>query len=266
LDHVDEGARLVVVARAVLQGEGLVIADQDLLDVIGRPHRLHEPVREPHAHDVEDRGPAQEVVDAEDLVLRDDAGDEGVQRRRALLVVPERLLQREHRPGGERDVEELLAGGDRHGGRQREVDHERAIGVPDERRERVVVRDVCLRVGRAGDPGDLVVGADRGEGGAHGLLPAFVGPVVGPRSAQHEPAVGLALQQLGDRGQEEPGREVSGCAEDEQRRRGGHAPTIRSVSRACRPARPDPASRKIGLGLAGRARGIRRAPGGRLRS
>jgi hypothetical protein len=95
-----------------LQAEGLRDVDLDVVDEVAVPDRLEEAVGEPERQDVEGGLLAEEVVDAEDLVLVEDAMEMGVQRLGALEVDTERLLHDhagvldqvclgEHRDGGQ---------------------------------------------------------------------------------------------------------------------------------------------------------------------
>ncbi len=69
LDHVDERTRRVVVARATLEREPLVVDDLDALDVLGIPDRVEDPIGEPEAEQIDDRRLAEEVIDAVDARL-----------------------------------------------------------------------------------------------------------------------------------------------------------------------------------------------------
>ena len=63
-----------------------------MIDEVAVPDRLEQPVAEAEGKDVLRRLLAQEVVDAEDLVLRKDLVQLGVQRDRAFQVGSERLF------------------------------------------------------------------------------------------------------------------------------------------------------------------------------
>ena len=73
-DHVLEGAGGLVEADAVVDREGLGHVDLDVVDVVPVPDGLEEPVGEAEGQDVLRRLLAQEVVDAEDLLLVEDLG------------------------------------------------------------------------------------------------------------------------------------------------------------------------------------------------
>ncbi len=127
LDHVDQEARLVVVARAILEPQGLVEADDDGFDIFGRPRRLEQTVGEAQAQHVEHGGAAEEVIDAEDLVLGHHAAQGLVQRSGARLIRAEGLFERESEPFGDVHSRELLARGLRDLGRDGEVEDRTAL-------------------------------------------------------------------------------------------------------------------------------------------
>ena len=151
LDHVDERAGVVVVARTPLQSQGLVEDDVDALHVVGAPHGLEDPVREPEPEDVEHSAATEKVVDPVDLVFGGEAVELLVEAAGALEVTTERLLQRETH--GRRDAGLLQHRahlfGD--GGREGEVDdagHVSEFG--DEFLHRRFVEQVDLAVERVG--------------------------------------------------------------------------------------------------------------------
>ena len=72
--------------------ERLRNVDLHMIDEVAVPDRLEQPVGEAECEDVLRRLLAQEVVDAEDLVLRKDLVQLGVQRDRAFQVGSERLF------------------------------------------------------------------------------------------------------------------------------------------------------------------------------
>ena len=131
LDHVAQRADPVVVAGAALDTERLGHGDLDLVDVRGAQHRLDEPVREPEHEDVLHRLLAEEVVDAEDLVLAPVLVQLLVERERAVEVGAERLL--DHEPPvavalvGEPRLGDGLRRVGEHSRRQREVEHRRTV-------------------------------------------------------------------------------------------------------------------------------------------
>ena len=92
-DHVAERAGRVVELRAVLDAQRLGHVDLDLGDVLGRPDRLEQPVREPEREDVLHVLLAEEVVDPEDLLLAEDRVQARVERLRRVDVGAERLLE-----------------------------------------------------------------------------------------------------------------------------------------------------------------------------
>ena len=74
-DHVAVGARLLVEAGAGADPERLRHVDLDVVDVVAVPDRLEEAVGEAQGEDVLRRLLAEEVVDAEDLLLAQDLVD-----------------------------------------------------------------------------------------------------------------------------------------------------------------------------------------------
>ena len=116
-DHVPERARLLVERAARPDRELLRHVDLDVVDVLAVPQRLQEAVGEPQGEHVERRLLAQEVVDAEDLVLAEDLVHGRVQGARRLEVGAERLLHDHARALGEARLAERVD--DRPGGRGR---------------------------------------------------------------------------------------------------------------------------------------------------
>ena len=121
LDHVADGAGLVVIARA--QADPILLGGRDLdrLDQVPVPHRFEQRVREPECEHVLDRVLGQVVVDAEDLPFLERRRQLGVQGPRRFQVMTQRLLDHDpscrvasrRQPGlGERpdDVAKSLGG------------------------------------------------------------------------------------------------------------------------------------------------------------
>ena len=73
--HVPQRAGLVVEFAAALDADRLGGGDLHMIDMVTVPNRLEHEVGEPQDHDVLHRLLAEEVVDAEDLVLVDDPED-----------------------------------------------------------------------------------------------------------------------------------------------------------------------------------------------
>ena len=82
LQHVDQGAGVVVVAAAPLEAERLVVDDLDALDAAAVPHRLEELVGEAQPEDVQHHRHPEEVIDAEHLLLRHQLRDQAVEGAR----------------------------------------------------------------------------------------------------------------------------------------------------------------------------------------
>ena len=83
-DHVAVGAGLLVEGAARADPERLRHVDLDVVDVVAVPDRLEEAVGEAQGEDVVRRLLAEEVVDAEDLLLAEDFVDHLVQALRRL--------------------------------------------------------------------------------------------------------------------------------------------------------------------------------------
>ena len=96
------------------------------------PHRLEELVGEPQPEDVQHHRHAEEVVDAEHLLLGHQLRDQAVERARRSQVGAEGLLQREPGALGQVDLAQRRAHLRRHGGRQREVDDGRVVAGGDQ--------------------------------------------------------------------------------------------------------------------------------------
>ena len=79
LQHVADGAGLLVVRSPALHAERLGDRDLQVVDGVAVPHTLEERVGEAENQDVLDRFLAQEVVDPEDLGLVEHAAKDGVE-------------------------------------------------------------------------------------------------------------------------------------------------------------------------------------------
>ena len=90
--HVPVGAGGFVEARALLEAQRLRDVDLHVVDVVPVPDRLEEPVGEAEGEDVLRRLLAEEVVDAEDLLLVEDLVELGVERACGGEVGAEGLL------------------------------------------------------------------------------------------------------------------------------------------------------------------------------
>jgi hypothetical protein len=232
LDHVDEGAGLVVVARPALEPEGLVVDDVDAGDVLRGEQRLDDAVGEAQAEQVEHGRPAEEVVDAVDARLWEERVQQVVEVLGALGVGAEGLLERETGPRGQVEVLEDRAALLGDGGRQGEV-HGRVVPAVGEQRPEVVgTRHVRLPVARRVDHGLQPLGqtsaAGRAlvllvlrrlrvrEGVVHELLPVAVRQVFHAGTDELDVPVGLHLEQGREARQEQPLGQVATGAEDEE--------------------------------------------------
>src|SRR5207249_4799676 len=163
LDHVADGARLLVEAAAALDAEALRHRDLHALDVVAVPDRLEERVREAKEQQVLHRLLAEVVVDAKDRRLVEHAMQRRVERLRRRQVPAEGLLEDDARVARAARLPEPVDHGLEEARRDRQV-MERAAGAAEllaERRERgrvaVLAADVAeavaeLREGRLVDP------------------------------------------------------------------------------------------------------------------
>src|ERR687893_269944 len=86
------GCGVRIERSTLLDAERLRDRDLDVVDELAVPDRLEDPVRETQGQHVLDGLLAEVVVDAEDLVLREEPGDRLVEAPRRREVVAERLL------------------------------------------------------------------------------------------------------------------------------------------------------------------------------
>ena len=145
-DHVAEraGALVELTARADRQRLGDV--DLHVLDVLAIPQRLEEAVGEAQREQVERRLLAEEVVDAEDLLLLEDLVHGVVELARRLEVGAERLLHDHTRALGQAGLAERPDDRAGRGRRHRQVEQparlapDRLLRARHARRERVGLR------------------------------------------------------------------------------------------------------------------------------
>ena len=105
LDHVPHRARFFIVAAAPFDAERLGDGDLNVIDVRAIPQWLEQDVGEAQRHQVLHRFLAEIVIDAEDVALEENRTKHIVDRRRALAVPADRLLDddaraRSHEPFG----------------------------------------------------------------------------------------------------------------------------------------------------------------------
>ena len=198
------------------------------------PGRLEQAVVEAGREHRERRPLAEEVVDAVDAPLRHDLHQLRVQRRRAVGVVAERLLEREHGVLGQVEVlqdrrrpsrRRTGAARSRRRGRRRR----RPAGPSSPRRP-------SDRLGRSSSSAGSRRPRHRSRRPARtrprrsAATPRCLSERPLPITLQpvEQPEVGLvaADDEAADAGQEEPLRQVAAGAEDEHRR-GGHAGSVR---------------------------------------
>ena len=148
LDHVLEGAGMVVIAGTAFQSQVFVEDDLDFFDVVAVPHRFQEAVGETQSEDVQHRGLAEEVVHPVDVVFRDQRGKYLVQFPGRFQPRAERLLQ--YQPGSRRKLVTAQEGtgflADFRG--KGEVDGNRPFQTRQQVGEPAVRRDVDLMVFR----------------------------------------------------------------------------------------------------------------------
>ena len=106
--HVAIGAGLLVEGDAVADVEGLRHVDLNMVDEIAVPDRLEQAVGEPEREDVLRRLLAEEVVDAENLILGEDLVQRVVERDRGFEIGAERLFHDDARSFGEIGLGEHL--------------------------------------------------------------------------------------------------------------------------------------------------------------
>ena len=99
--HVAIGAGLLVEGDAVADVEGLGHVDLHMVDEIAVPDRLEQAVGEPEGEDVLRRLLAEEMVDAENLILGEDLVQRVVERDRGFEIGAERLFHDDARSLGE---------------------------------------------------------------------------------------------------------------------------------------------------------------------
>ena len=115
-DHVAIRAGRLVEPGPHADVERLGDIDLNLVDVVAIPDRLEQSVGEPEGQDVQRGLLAEEVVDAEDLLLGEGRMERGVELPRAAEVGAERLLHDDARTLGEARLAERahhLVGGAR---------------------------------------------------------------------------------------------------------------------------------------------------------
>ena len=152
----------------MLDADRLGHGDLHMVDPVAVPDRLEQPVGEAEGHDVLHRLLAEEVVDAEDLLLAQLAADAGVQLARRVDAVAERLLDHHASPAlrlavaqllvQQAGMAELLDDGAEEPVGHREIEQAIAAGLPLARDvvqvqpqllEQAAVAEVALHIGHA---------------------------------------------------------------------------------------------------------------------
>ena len=131
LQHVAQRTDAVVVARAAFHAERFGDGDLDLVDMRRAQQGLDEPVGEAEHQDVLNSLLAEEVIDAEDLLLAPVLVQLLIQCERALEVGAERLLDDEPAPPiglvGQARLRDRLGAAGEHARREREIEDRRAV-------------------------------------------------------------------------------------------------------------------------------------------
>ena len=99
--HVAIGAGLLVETDTIADIERLRHIDLHMIDEVAVPDRLEQAIGEPKGEDVLRRLLAEEVIDAEDLILGEDLVQRVVEGDRALEIGAERLFHNDPRSAGE---------------------------------------------------------------------------------------------------------------------------------------------------------------------
>ena len=97
--HVAQRAGRVVIAAAAADGERFRDRDLDVVDVVAIPDRLEQAVGEAQHQDVLHRLLAEIMIDAENLILFEDAEQFLVERLRRGEIGAERLFDDDAPPG-----------------------------------------------------------------------------------------------------------------------------------------------------------------------
>src|SRR5208283_1353001 len=100
LDHVADRARLFIVTAAPFHAERFRDGDLHMIDVSVIPKRLQQNVGEAQRHEILNRFLAEIMVDAENIALAERRADHIVDRRGALAVPADRLLNDDARARG----------------------------------------------------------------------------------------------------------------------------------------------------------------------
>src|SRR5690606_37311636 len=194
-----------------------------------RPDGFEDAVGGARADDVEHGRAAQEVVDAEDPVLRYEPPQHGVELTRTRLVGAERLLEHEHRALGQILGFERGARRGADGRRQGEVQHERGAGcLGRDRAHAVRGRGVDREEAPEAHAIERLLRLRRAERLVDAFAPGLLRHSRAAGADEVYAAIALLGEQLRERGQQQALREVARCAEDGQRRLLGHDTTLLS--------------------------------------
>ena len=97
LDHIADRAGFFIIAAAPFYAERLGDSDLHVVDVRAVPQRLKQDVGETQRHEVLHGFLAEIVIDPENVALEKHRADNIVDRRRALAISPDRLLDNDAR-------------------------------------------------------------------------------------------------------------------------------------------------------------------------
>ena len=204
--------------------------------MIGAQHRLDEPVREPEHEDVLHRLLAEEVVDAEDLVFAPAPVQLLVERERGREIGAERLLDHQPAPTvrlvGEPGLGDGLGRVGEHARRQREVEDRGTVEHVLEHAQRCDRQVAAVELDAFDEPVEVlgvVLGAGKVERGAQVLVELIVGPVLARVTDDPQILEPFAVLERQQRGEQQPGREVSRRTEDDERGLVTHAAAFLSL-------------------------------------
>ena len=121
LDYVPQAAGALVEGTAAVDAEILRQRHLDARDIAAVPDRFEERIGETEVEDVHDRLLAEEVIDAEDRIVREDAARDAVEGARGAKIAPERLFDDDARIAGETGAAERFDHRLEQSGRDRQI-------------------------------------------------------------------------------------------------------------------------------------------------
>src|SRR5262249_8956341 len=225
LDHVAQGADLLVEAAAAFDAEVLGHRDLDALDVVAVPDGLEERVREAEVQEVLDRLLTEIVVDAEDRGFRQHRMQDPVELLGRRQVAPEGLFDDDAGVIRAAGLAEPFDHGREQAGRDREVVRRALrLGVLQrraDRGERAGVPVVTVHVAHGlGELLERVLVVDATAVLLDAVVTSLAEVVDGPlrrRRPDHRDREMTALGKGVERGKDLLVGEVARCAEEDQR-------------------------------------------------